>query len=210
MALFERKMVEAIGAKPTTKGYEAIVELTRKLNQTYLPARATQLKTREILNSLFPSWLPGAFKVMFSGPMPELSCRLNAWATAMTCQWLMGPCRVNDVEIDGGKVGQGMGVLVERCRYLEETGCASVCINSCKVPTQEFFAKDMGLPLTMTPNYDDFSCQFSFGRTPLPQDQDEAFRTPCFSQCPTKTRRRQPEQGMCDKIEVEGSRRSSG
>lgn len=24
---------------------------------------------------------------------------------------------------------------------------------------QDFFAKDMGLPLTMTPNYDDFSCQ---------------------------------------------------
>lgn len=29
-----------------------------------------------------------------------------------------------------------MGVLVERCRYLEEVGCASICINSCKVPTQ--------------------------------------------------------------------------
>jgi len=29
-----------------------------------------------------------------------------------------------------------MGVLVERCRYLEQSGCASICINSCKVPTQ--------------------------------------------------------------------------
>ncbi len=159
------------------------------------------------------------------------------------------------------QVGQGQGVLVERCRYLEQAGCASICINSCKVPTQvgrwlgqlraapaggplrclllhpltsvasaaqqrrhrhpalpwlglpppaaaatsrrrhqpppppaaaaasrrrhqppatsrrqppplptrrhpsappppqEFFAKDMGLALTMTPNYDDFSCQ---------------------------------------------------
>jgi hypothetical protein len=27
-------------------------------------------------------------------------------------------------------------VLVERCRYLEQAGCASICINSCKVPTQ--------------------------------------------------------------------------
>ncbi len=26
-------------------------------------------------------------------------------------------------------------------------------------PKQTFFARDMGLPLTMTPNYDDFSCQ---------------------------------------------------
>lgn len=52
-----------------------------------------------------------------------------------------------------------MGVLVERCRYLEQAGCVSICVNSCKVPTQEFFAKDMGLPLTMTPDYEDFSCQ---------------------------------------------------
>lgn len=42
-----------------------------------------------------------------------------------------------------------MLVHVCRCRYLEETGCASVCINSCKLPTQRFFAEDMGLPLTM-------------------------------------------------------------
>lgn len=133
------------------------------------------------------------------------------------------------------QVGSGQGVLIERCRYLEEAGCASICINSCKVPTQvrwtrghsrapwsvclcvcmccvcararlcvrncqgrgapdpppaslhatrtqplacpapsngsrpaypcvpppfqNFFVRDMGLPLTITPNYDDFSCQ---------------------------------------------------
>lgn len=28
-----------------------------------------------------------------------------------------------------------------------------------QVPTEEFFAKDMGLALEMTPNYEDFSCQ---------------------------------------------------
>lgn len=78
------------------------------------------------------------------------------------------------------------GERKRRCRYLEETGCASVCLNSCKVPTQEFFEKDMGLALTMTPNYDDFSCQFSFGLQPKPAAEDDAFQTPCFSQCPSK------------------------
>ena len=57
------------------------------------------------------------------------------------------------------QVGKGYGVLVQRCRYLEQSGCAAVCVNSCKVPTQEFFATKMGIPLTMTPNYEDFSCQ---------------------------------------------------
>ncbi|WIA35590.1 hypothetical protein OEZ86_004011 [Tetradesmus obliquus] len=182
-------MVAAIGSDSQLSGYEAIIDLTRRLNASYSEAREVQLTTRRILNSLFPSWLPGAFKVMFSTPLPEFSCKLNALATALTCQWLMGPCKVNDVELDDGSVGEGMGVLVERCRYLEQAGCASICINSCKVPTQEFFEKDMGLPLTMTPNYEDFSCQFSFGKTPLPQQLDEAFSTPCFQQCPSRAAR---------------------
>lgn len=96
---------------------------------------------------------------------------------------------MEDRQFDGCvKVAVGHGVAVERCRYLEQTGCAACCINSCKVPTQEFFANEMGLPLTMTPNYEDFSCQFSFGLTPPSEDEDEAFKTPCFTQCPTKRR----------------------
>ena len=51
---------------------------------------------------------------MFAKPLPGLSCRLNAWVTALTCQWLMGPSIVNDTELDDGSVGQGYGVLVER------------------------------------------------------------------------------------------------
>ncbi len=44
---------------------------------------------------------------MLARPFPGFSCWLNAWATAFTCQWLMGKCTVNDVDIDGGKVRGG-------------------------------------------------------------------------------------------------------
>lgn len=54
--------------------------------------------------------------MMFSKPMPELSCRLNAWVTKVTCEWLMGKLTVNDVVIDGGRIGQGHGLYVHRCR----------------------------------------------------------------------------------------------
>ena len=164
--------------------------------------------------------------------------QLNAWATWLTCQWLMGECEVNDVEIDGGGIGQGHGVLIKRCvsgagmgaapgrgtawlgqrvgaaqpcarlpacrpaclpgslpaclchkgasppllnrpppirpppcrrcRYLEEAGCASVCLNSCKAPTQAFFSRHMGLPLDMRPNYEDYSCQFRWAPPLVP------------------------------------------
>ncbi|KAL4522943.1 hypothetical protein Ndes2526A_g07669 [Nannochloris sp. 'desiccata'] len=183
-------MVQALGGKDSPmEGYPAIIDLTRRLNALGSP-QDTQKATRNILISLFPSWLPGAFKIMFSKPLPDFSCRLNALATWATCQWLMGECEINDVEIDGGSIGTGHGVLVKRCRYLEDAGCASVCINSCKVPTQTFFLQDMGLPLTMTPNYETYECQFTFGLTPQDEKEDEAFKTPCFVGCPSKKKQK--------------------
>ena len=110
---------------------------------------------------------------------------MNAWATKVVGTWLMGECEINDVEIDGGGIGENQGLLVKRCRFLEESGCASVCVNSCKIPTQNFFMEDMGLPLTMTPNYETFECQFAFGKTPEPAQELEAKNTPCLSRCPS-------------------------
>ena len=46
--------------------YDAIVELTRVLNDKNSDASATQQQTQQILLSLFPSWLPPAFKVAAS------------------------------------------------------------------------------------------------------------------------------------------------
>ena len=117
--------------------------------------------------------------------LSQFSSRMNAWATWVAGQWLMGECEINDVEVDGGKEGKNQGLLVKRCRFLEEAGCASVCVNSCKIPTQNFFAQDMGLPLTMEPNYETFECQFSFGKTPTLETEMEAMNTPCLMRCPT-------------------------
>jgi hypothetical protein len=47
---------------------------------------------------------------------------MNAYITKLTTYWLMGPSELVDVEVDGGGVGVGQGLLVERCRYLEEAG----------------------------------------------------------------------------------------
>ena len=63
MALFRRKMVAALQRDSDRQGYDAIVELTHQLNRQFPTARGTQSATRAILKSLFPAWLPGAFKV---------------------------------------------------------------------------------------------------------------------------------------------------
>ena len=134
--------------------------------------------------SLFPSWLPKQFSILFARPFPQFSSRMNAWATWVAGTWLMGECEINDIEIDGTTY-KDQGLLVKRCRFLEESGCASICVNSCKIPTQNFFLEDMGLPLTMTPDYETHECQFSFGKLPDEQDEFDSKNTPCLSRCPT-------------------------
>ena len=200
MSLFRRKMIIALDRDVPEEGYAGIISLTRSLNSK--PPLETQRATLSILRSLFPPFLPAFFSLFFSRPFPSFSWRLNAIATALSCQWLMGPCKVNDVEVDGGVMGKGNGVKVERCRYLEEAGCASVCINSCKIPTQNFFSRDMNLPLEMTPNYEDFSCQFSFGKTPKAQIDDLAFKTPCYSTCQSRKPNTECSNSTCSKIQI--------
>lgn len=46
-------------------------------------------------------------------------------------------------------------VKIQRCRYLESVQCKGACASICKLPTQTFFTEDLGMPVTMTPNFDD-------------------------------------------------------
>jgi hypothetical protein len=50
--------------------------------------------------------------------------------------------QIFEVEVDGVK--QMSGVQIERCRYLEESGCTGMCVNLCKFPTQTFFTEELG------------------------------------------------------------------
>eukprot|EP00877_Chromochloris_zofingiensis_P006770 jgi/Chrzof1/2346/Cz11g11230.t1 len=38
--------------------------------------------------------------------------------------------------------------------------------------------------------------RFTFGKTPPPESEDEAFRTPCFTQCPSKAVHRRAVASM--------------
>ena len=105
------------GMPPSLVLLKSLLALASARNLLCADPRKTQLATRSILNSLFPSWLPPAFKVMFAKPLPGFSNKLNAWVTALTCQWLMGPSKVNDAEQEDGTVLRRQGVLIERCAH---------------------------------------------------------------------------------------------
>jgi Beta-carotene isomerase D27-like, C-terminal len=50
------------------------------------------------------------------------------------------------------------------------------------VPTQVFFTEKFGIPLTMTPNFEDLSCKMTFGQIPPPPEIDDVHQQPCLEQ----------------------------
>ena len=107
-------------------------------------------------------------------------------------EWLVGPCTVGEAEVVGldGKVrSQPSAVQIEKCRYLEDSQCVGMCVNMCKLPTQSFFTEKFGIPLTMTPNFEDLSCTMVFGQLPPAHQVDEAMSQACLAACPTGSER---------------------
>ncbi|XP_058104970.1 beta-carotene isomerase D27, chloroplastic isoform X2 [Magnolia sinica] len=89
------------------------------------------------------------------------------------------PAQVIEVEVNGVK--QRSGVHIKKCRYLENSGCVGMCVNMCKLPTQDFFTNEFGLPLTMTPNFEDMSCEMVYGQVPPPFEEDPVAKQPCYA-----------------------------
>ena len=181
--LFRTELANAAQVDSDLPGYPGLMEIALQMSRSY-PVSEVQTRAHAVLVALFPSWMPPSYKVLFSEPFPSFSARMNAWATYMAGTWLMGECELNDIIDDNGNLARNQGLLVKRCRFLEESGCASVCVNACKLPTQRFFQENMGLPLTMEPDYETFECQFSFGKTPTIETEASALATPCLARCP--------------------------
>ncbi|XP_077239935.1 beta-carotene isomerase D27 [Tasmannia lanceolata] len=204
LSFFRKKMVEEVGWDSKKPGYDGLMEVVNRLMIKCQSNSETERAAVRILRSLFPSFLPELFQMLIS-PIGrgEIAAVMVARVTALSCQWLMGPCTINSVDLPNGSSWRS-GVFVERCKYLEESKCLGVCINTCKLPTQTFFKDYMGVPLTMEPNFSDYSCQFNFGVHPPPSTEDKALQEPCLQICPNANRRRELRESagsmQCPKV----------
>jgi Beta-carotene isomerase D27-like, C-terminal len=178
-ALFAARLADELGVPPppASDGYAAVVRLVAGLSERANGdgGQLTEAAVR-VLDSLLPRWLPPAFAAVISRPMPRFAAWINAVVTLAVTQWLMGPSHFAD---DGS-----MTVEIERCRYLEENGCVGTCISSCKSATEAFFARSMGHPLYIEPDFEDYSCKFRFGVEPPPASEQKCLSEPCFRSCP--------------------------
>lgn len=177
-------MAQAVGKKRTRSGYDGFVELSMQIMRGRSAAEQQQL-VAVVLQSLVPAQVLWLIRHLFSPT--RLVCELNAWFATVLFEWLVGPCRVTEVEVPdetGQTRKQNSGVHIEKCRYLEQSRCVGLCVNLCKQPTQQFFTEKFGIPLTMIPNFEDFSCEMVFGQPPPPLETEEASRQPCLAdQC---------------------------
>jgi len=183
IGLFSRKMAKAIDAQTPQSGYSGFVDLSKQIMQGR-DAQEQQAAVAQVLQSLVPAPVLWIIRTVFSPT--RLVCVLNAWFAAQMFEWLVGPCTVVEAEVTGmdGEVrSQPSAVQIEKCRYLEDSQCVGMCVNMCKLPTQTFFTEKFGIPLTMTPNFEDFSCQMVFGNVPLEPSEDEALQQPCLQEC---------------------------
>ncbi|KAJ4955144.1 hypothetical protein NE237_011927 [Protea cynaroides] len=185
--LFRKKMVEEVQWDSEKPGYDGLIEVVNCLMMKGQTNSETQEAAVRILRSLFPPFLLELFKMLIA-PLGggKVAAMMVARVTALSCQWLMGTCKVNAVDLPDGSSCRS-GVLVERCKYLEESKCIGICVNTCKLPTQTFFKDYMGVPLLMEPDFHDYSCQFQFGVIPPQPADDKTLKEPCLEMCPNAT-----------------------
>lgn len=205
MTLFARKMEHfsssssssSSGLNKKKKGwfeydYDSFVDASKKVMQGRSRIQQQQV-VREVLLSMLPPGAPAQFRKLF--PPTKWAAEFNAALTVPFFHWLVGPSEVIEVEVNGEK--QRSGVLIKKCRYLENSGCVGMCVNMCKIPTQDFFTNEFGLPLTMNPNFEDMSCEMIYGQVPPPLEEDAASKQPCFTELCSMAN---PNASICPKL----------
>ncbi|KAK9103953.1 hypothetical protein Sjap_021207 [Stephania japonica] len=173
--------------------YDKFVEVSKKVMQGRSRKQQQQV-VREVLLSMLPPGAPAQFRKLF--PPSRWAEEFNAALTVPFFHWLVGPSEVVEVEVNGEK--QRSGVHIKKCRYLENSGCVGMCVNMCKIPTQDFFTNEFGLPLTMIPNFEDMSCEMVYGQTPPPLEEDPAMLQPCYTSMCSLAK---PHSSVCPKLQ---------
>jgi hypothetical protein len=150
-----------------------------------------------------PQWLADGFswvrsKLPVGKQWLEPGRQLGPWFYAPTLTavvapyafgFLVGPASLN--RRSDGELG---GLVVEKCKFLQESNCKGMCLNSCKLPAQNLFA-ELGLPLRVSPNFATHECQWSFGELAPPPTEDPTWPKGCVVGCTSREAMRQLNGG---------------
>jgi hypothetical protein len=122
---FSRTMSAQLGGAPYDGSYDGFVALSREITRGR-SAKQQQDVVDGILGSLLPPQAPANFRKWF--PLNKRNAEFNAWITTLGFGWLVGPSEVVEVEVEfeGRPQAWRSGVKIEKCRYLENSGCVGM------------------------------------------------------------------------------------
>ncbi|WP_298977152.1 beta-carotene isomerase domain-containing protein [uncultured Thermosynechococcus sp.] len=171
LARLIRAIANVLGVRARRFDYVGFIEITRQLKQGRSPAQQ-QAIVAKVFDLLIPPTVSALIR-RFVRPTRWV-CEGNAWFATRLTGWLVGASDRYWVEVllpNKSRQWQQSGVRIQKCRYLAEGQCMALCVNLCKKPTEQFFRQQLGLPLTMTPNFRDSSCEMVFGTPahPIPE-----------------------------------------
>lgn len=197
LTIFRKLVVQNTGGITSDKpGIEGLLEQGR----TYLlrPGQTDEGQhkmVRDTLAGLMTPVLPPFYRIFMSGIVPKLGTdfdgkQFGPWfyapfltsiVTPTFFGFLVGPSYPNR-----RKDGHLGGLVVEKCKFLQESGCKGLCLHQCKLPAQQFFKDELGLALSVSPNFVTQECQWSFGEVPLPPAEDPSFPKGCLVGCESR------------------------
>lgn len=157
--------------------------------------KAQHTMVKNTLGGLMTPVLPPFYRIFMSGIVPKLGTEFDGkqigpwfyapWLTSIVTPtffgFLVGPSKPNR-----RSDGQRGGLIVEKCKFLQESGCKGLCLHQCKIPAQEFFKEELGLDLTVKPNFVTQECQWSFGEVPVSVEEDTSFPKGCLVGCESR------------------------
>lgn len=197
LSVFRKLVTKNTGGVTSDKdGILGLLEQGRSfMLQSNQTPEAQHKMVYDTLGGLMTPLLPPFYRIFMSGIVPKLGTEFDGkqlgplfyapWLTSFVTPtffgFLVGPSRPNR-----RKDGQPGGLVVEKCKFLQESGCKGLCLHQCKLPAQQFFAEKLGLPLTVQPNFVLQECQWSFGETPVPVVEDPSFPKGCLSGCASR------------------------
>ncbi|KAL3793041.1 hypothetical protein HJC23_003049 [Cyclotella cryptica] len=203
------------GVKSDIRGIDGLVAQGRQYMTMELPEGVTyqdhtiaqHTMVKNTLGGLMTPVLPPFYRIFMSGIVPNLGTEWDGkqigpwfyapWLTSLVTPpffgFLVGPSKPNR-RVDGERGG----LLVEKCKFLQESGCKGLCLHQCKIPAQEFFRDTLGMDLTVRPNFATQECQWSFGEKPVPPEEDPSFPRGCLVGCESrKLMAGRKNEGLC-------------
>lgn len=180
------------------EAYDGMLEVSHAM-QWKKSLQETEDQSMSVINGLLPESGRERFRTLLKPD--KFGTEINAWITAAFFPFMVGKCDVEErtrEEVPGIPAGETWrnAVKIEKCRWLERSGCVGMCAGLCKRPMEKMFGDVLGMPLSMEPNLEDLSCTMVFGKEPSPWEQDDIREQPCFSTCATASK----GGGACPKL----------